>query len=1101
MDQAQEIRFENFSDNPIVAVFLAEPNWNAGTYAVCCFLLTVLWGLIWLVVRALLILLILFWNLVPGNVFGSLPPIDECVQIAKQSARKLLRLPLVGNGRFWVAILLLVVISCLVIAFFYQAILKWLEEDQDERDGEISPENAAAASRANPGSPVRLQSNVVRKHSLIPTWLLRSAHRTAKLMGRLRDFIASRHSAPLSLGLLVLFVSWKAVGDPISFLTASNPSEWESPKSALILTLYRAGNAVFVLWAGYFSLLVYLYRFRVAFAVATCICTPLLVWLGWTHHGIDRSSSMWQAALGASPQPAMEPGKGVVNVLSGAVVLVLFYLFISSQALKALEPIADEDHGSLSRLLLRIIRLFAQGATPLYRGFYFLINNLLLGFPAGSRLIRSLLITPARQANPLSQKIPGIPSTSPPATPLSAATPDTPRQPSSPTRPVQPTGPVGPFFIDRTVAGLVGTLVVASNWVARKMHESLMSRHLRGTDYIVSTILALTLLAFMLCIIIYALSAETVWKFIKSTICGRGLGISSFFANYPASIAAFVGRQWESLEAKFAYPREIVSAILISSASFVVLVTAKSSAYSSVNEVEAVPQGTLSIDVDQKPQSGSLSDLPPLLASPPGYSSSTVQNALLLDSPSYGFKQLWARVLSWGPASGTTAVSLWWFLSAYDLPLAALHRMSDNKCFMAFSLGVGWKVLRTIQHAYTFYYSTRTLATLGPATYTASDVTVVVPTSGNWSQTDEDFMNGLSSILANQPGEVIITTMGMDKHKLMNRISGAFGTHRVKVTSVHEKNMRRQFLAATDVATTRIICYANTRVGWEPDFLQKALVPFEDEQVGLVGSPILLVPTLPATTYMDPSGPAPARSAEVLRPVTFPGSVWQKFLHYLYALRLTRYNYDGCARRDAPVVSGRTALIRTAIVQSPAFRLQFPYESWIFGSGGPDAGMRVNADEYIARFVSGIGLQTVFCNPLAVHVEVPCHENPTLASYCGRLVRDYRGAHRHDLTTLFSSQIWLLRLLGAPLGSLRHYSLVWEPVMAWLLRAAGAGTGGLAVFAALLLATKVGRQLEHLRRNPGDWCFVPGGILFAYFCTLLRIWAFVGCWSVESHPA
>ncbi len=49
----------------------------------------------------------------------------------------------------------------------------------------------------------------------------------------------------------------------------------------------------------------------------------------------------------------------------------------------------------------------------------------------------------------------------------------------------------------------------------------------------------------------------------------------------------------------------------------------------------------------------------------------------------------------------------------------------------------------------------------------------------------------------------------------------------------------------------------------------------------------------------------------------------------------------------------------------------------------------------------------------------------------------------------------------------------------------------------VLLLTKLIKPLPHLIREPKDWRFVPGGIIFGYAHGFIRLWAFLTMDNVE----
>ncbi|KAI9046856.1 hypothetical protein LZ554_008935 [Drepanopeziza brunnea f. sp. 'monogermtubi'] len=381
------------------------------------------------------------------------------------------------------------------------------------------------------------------------------------------------------------------------------------------------------------------------------------------------------------------------------------------------------------------------------------------------------------------------------------------------------------------------------------------------------------------------------------------------------------------------------------------------------------------------------------------------------------------------------------------------------------------------------------------ATYAPTDVTVIIPTRGKRTFEDAEFMKGLSSILAEEPAEVIITTNGsMDNHRSMNAICGLFGTHRVRVTSVHEDNLRRQFLKATNQTTTKVICYAHTRVGWPQGFLKDALVPFEDQTVGLVGIPAFWTRSLVRSNQLNRDD----QNGDIESPPTDDRGIVGRFLDYVVSASLFHSNRQNATDilSSNSTVSGRTALIRTEIVQSPAFRFQFMQETFN-GKPPPPSSIRDGAAHFISRFVSHAGFKTTFCNgepdsPSRAFIEVPRLEDPTLSAYCQKLLAEYRSSYRQELTSVFSYIPVLVR-------ALLNWSLLNEFVICLLIWKAFERTSILLLFLVALVIRKVlaighsGHYDAYVRMQGGLGSMLAS-VAFSRFCGLFKLWAFLTPW-------
>ncbi|EKD14269.1 polysaccharide synthase Cps1p [Drepanopeziza brunnea f. sp. 'multigermtubi' MB_m1] len=449
------------------------------------------------------------------------------------------------------------------------------------------------------------------------------------------------------------------------------------------------------------------------------------------------------------------------------------------------------------------------------------------------------------------------------------------------------------------------------------------------------------------------------------------------------------------------------------------------------------------------------------------------------------FRGLEARL--WDPVVAFTAGFFMWFTRL----LFDWNFVRDRKSLIALIVVL---VMAIVRHIRLNRSNTPSKAPVVP-TYAPTDVTVIIPTRGKRTFEDAEFMKGLSSILAEEPAEVIITTNGsMDNHRSMNAICGLFGTHRVRVTSVHEDNLRRQFLKATNQTTTKVICYAHTRVGWPQGFLKDALVPFEDQTVGLVGIPAFWTRSLVRSNQLNRDD----QNGDIESPPTDDRGIVGRFLDYVVSASLFHNNRQNAT--DIPssnsTVSGRTALIRTEIVQSPAFRFQFMQETYN-GKPPPPSSIRDDAARFISRFVSNAGFKTTFCDgkpdsPSRAFIEVPRLENPTLSAYCKKLVAEYRSSYRQELTSVFSYIPVLVR-------ALLNWSLLNEFLICLLVWKAFERTSILRVLLVALFIRKVlaighsGHYDAYLRMQGGLGSMIAS-VVFSRFCGLFKLWAFLTPW-------
>ena len=87
MNQPEEIALNYLVDNPLVAIYNAEPTWQSGFLEVSHHLISVAWGLAWLILRLILMLIIWIWNNVAFYFPEAQLPDAEQVSDSQDSAR------------------------------------------------------------------------------------------------------------------------------------------------------------------------------------------------------------------------------------------------------------------------------------------------------------------------------------------------------------------------------------------------------------------------------------------------------------------------------------------------------------------------------------------------------------------------------------------------------------------------------------------------------------------------------------------------------------------------------------------------------------------------------------------------------------------------------------------------------------------------------------------------------------------------------------------------------------------------------------------------------------------------------------------------------
>jgi cellulose synthase/poly-beta-1,6-N-acetylglucosamine synthase-like glycosyltransferase len=427
--------------------------------------------------------------------------------------------------------------------------------------------------------------------------------------------------------------------------------------------------------------------------------------------------------------------------------------------------------------------------------------------------------------------------------------------------------------------------------------------------------------------------------------------------------------------------------------------------------------------------------------------------------------------LTWQPVFWTTIFWISHYFHYFSLThLFQFRRRDADFWFSVFLFLAIWKGLKIFIHTFSYYLWTRPAQAPQNPTITPADVTVIVPTICNFEQ---EFLDCILSILANQPAKVIISVVGYEKR--MEAIQACEKINpRIEVVSVSEANKRTQLIKAVENVRTEITVYADDHVFWPTTFLRSALAPFEDPIVGLVGT-----------------------SRRVRRNRKLP--FLDNFFNYIACIYLERHNFECTATYNIDggvfVISGRTGLVRTSAIHSLEYRTEFQNE--YFGNTGP---MKVDDDNFNTRFMVRHGYKVVFHNDPKATIETTLvHDPGQLTKFRGQLLRWARTTWRSNLKSLITDRAcyqsipWTTYAMF--LSSFTNFALIYDALL--FITLSWSGSNYMPALVMVLLLTKLIKPLPHLMRERDDWWFVPGGILFGYLHGFIRLYAFVTMDNVE----
>lgn len=185
----------------------------------------------------------------------------------------------------------------------------------------------------------------------------------------------------------------------------------------------------------------------------------------------------------------------------------------------------------------------------------------------------------------------------------------------------------------------------------------------------------------------------------------------------------------------------------------------------------------------------------------------------------------------------------------------------------------------------------------------ADDVTVVIPTIHN---AFEELRPSLESILACKPHLLLLVTT-TEKHKDLEKLANSLSHSNVQVLSTPIANKRLQVCEALPKVATKITIMADDDVTWPTTILPWILAPFEDPDMGGVGT-----------------------CQRVQRVRDGPWSA--QIFNWLGAAYIERRNFEISATHNmdggTSCMSGRTGAYRSEILSSHDFLEGFKTEMW-----------------------------------------------------------------------------------------------------------------------------------------------------------------------------
>ena len=426
--------------------------------------------------------------------------------------------------------------------------------------------------------------------------------------------------------------------------------------------------------------------------------------------------------------------------------------------------------------------------------------------------------------------------------------------------------------------------------------------------------------------------------------------------------------------------------------------------------------------------------------------------------------------------------SMWAFaVAGLSLLMTIYH--SQNFWFLTLFL---WRYTRLLVHMVSFHLYKPVPVPTNP-TVLRSDCTVIIPIADPDPE-DQKFRQCLDTILANRPAAIIVTTVGRENLALCKMICAPFNVaygNKIRVVQQSKGNKRVQVCHAMPYVKTSIVIGVDSTVFWpSTNFLPAILAPFEDPNVGVVG------------TY----------KRVVREPTEFD---FRSFWNFIGCLYLERHNFEVAATNNIDggvfVISGRTAAYRTEIFADRAFQREFQNERFFFRRFGP---LNPDDDNFITRWVVRQGWRVKFQYSDDAMIQTRVGTYPRYLSQCLRWVRTTWRSNSASLFTdpfrtslldiVYVQQPWCV--YAVYLTSFTNFALFTDIALLYLVCTTSFADAygvsfALKCMGAWIFASKLVKPYPHFRRNPVDLLFLPGYILFGYYHSLLKLYALFTFWN------
>ncbi|CAK7224985.1 hypothetical protein SCUCBS95973_005706 [Sporothrix curviconia] len=371
----------------------------------------------------------------------------------------------------------------------------------------------------------------------------------------------------------------------------------------------------------------------------------------------------------------------------------------------------------------------------------------------------------------------------------------------------------------------------------------------------------------------------------------------------------------------------------------------------------------------------------------------------------------------------------------------------SNPWTVAFLVLFLWRYLRQVVHLVAFW-AYRPAEPMADPKITSADVAVIIPTI---DPHNAHFQAGLTSACRNLPRRVVVVTAGA-----LLRQETCAGVA-IDVLAVDAANKRVQVVTGAQASDTAILVLMDDHVLWKDTFLRYALPAFErDPTVGIVGTNKRVI-----------------RDAQPQH-----RSLWHRVLNMVQCLYLERHNFEIRSSNTVDggvfVVSGRTALLRSAIVKDPSFVHSYLNDYFLFGRVGP---LAVDDDNFVTRWCIAHGWR----------VKIQYRDETLITTLLGSADKFAGGLIR-----------WPWSIYAVYLSLFTNFALFYDPLLLYAFARSGlsgyhGSSNNKSHFVTLLplicwmLVCKMVKPFAYFWRHPQDLVILPAYFLFTWAHSLIKL--------------